>query len=180
MPTPERPEPAARLTFAATALAVALLGGCQSTPPGPDAVARDAASSVAVVRALGFTETADGGWLLNLSESILFDVNSDELRADTKERIARMAQDLLRAGVGRLRVEGHTDNYGTRAHNLELSRRRAEAVAQAFVAHGFPPDAVERRGLAFDFPIASNASAEGRARNRRVAVMVAAEDLAPR
>jgi outer membrane protein OmpA-like peptidoglycan-associated protein len=138
------------------------------------------AGPVTTVRALGFTESADGGWLINLSEAIVFGVNRDELTPETEQRLAQMAQDLLRAGVRRLRIEGHTDSSGTRAYNLELSQRRADVVAQAFIASGFAPDAIERRGLAFDFPVASNATAEGRARNRRVTVMVASEELASR
>lgn len=182
MPTRELPEPRARrwrLPAAALA-ALALLAACQ-TPPKPEAsAAPSAAPPTAAVRALGFSESADGVWLISLSDAILFGVNRDELTPETQQRLAQMAQDLLRAGVRRLRIEGHTDNSGTRAYNVELSQRRADVVAQAFVASGFSPDAIERRGLAYDFPIASNATVEGRARNRRVTVMVAAEELASR
>jgi outer membrane protein OmpA-like peptidoglycan-associated protein len=170
-----------RLASAACVAAATILAACQSAPP----VAGEAlqtpvtrASQIETVRALGFSEATDGGWLINLSDAILFDVDRDRLTTETEARIAKMARDLQRAGVHRLRIEGHTDHYGARAYNLELSLRRAETVAQAFIANGFPSDAIERRGHAFDFPVAPNATADGRARNRRVTVMVAADDLA--
>lgn len=169
------------LASAACLAAAAVLSACQSAPPvegAPSPAPATRATQIETVRALGFSETSDGGWLINLSEAILFGVDRDRLSPETEARIAKMAQDLQRAGVRRLRIEGHTDSYGARAYNLELSLRRAETVAQAFVANGFPSEAIERRGHAFDFPVAPNATAEGRARNRRVTVMVAADDLA--
>jgi outer membrane protein OmpA-like peptidoglycan-associated protein len=169
------------LAASACLAAAAILAACQSAPPVADAPPRTPvarATQIETVRALGFSETADGGWLINLSEAILFGVDRDRLTPETEARIAKMAQDLQRAGVHRLRIEGHTDNYGARAYNVELSLRRAETVAQAFVANGFPSDAIERRGHAFDFPVAPNATGDGRARNRRVTVMVAADELA--
>jgi len=159
------------------------LAACQTAPTAPPSMPEPPAptrsSQIDAVRELGFAETADG-WLLSLPDAILFNVNSDTLTPDTQARIAKMAQDLLRAGVRRLRIEGHTDNLGNRTYNMELSKRRADAVAQAFVANGFAPDAIERRGMAFDYPVASNATPDGRGRNRRVTVMVASEDLASR
>lgn len=180
-PAPRRPARAAA-GLCAAALALALLAACQTAPPArPEAAAPpDRAMQIETVRALGFTESSEGGWLINLSEAIVFGVNRDELTPEMQARIAQMAQELLRAGVRRLRVEGHTDRFGTRTYNVELSQRRADVVAQAFIANGFAPDAVERRGLGYDFPIASNATAEGRARNRRVTVMVASEEIALR
>jgi outer membrane protein OmpA-like peptidoglycan-associated protein len=85
-----------------------------------------------------------------------------------------MARELRKVGIERIRVEGHTDNLGSRSHNLELSRRRAEVVAQAFVASGFPDAGIERKAWGFAHPAASNDSPEGRALNRRVAIVVVA------
>jgi outer membrane protein OmpA-like peptidoglycan-associated protein len=170
---------AAAALLGAAALALAACQTAPTAPPMPEPTAPTRASQIDAVRELGFAETGDG-WLLSLPDAILFNVNSDTLTPETQTRIATMAQDLLRAGVKRLRIEGHTDNLGNRTYNTELSRRRADAVAQAFVANGFAPDAIERRGMAFDFPVASNATPDGRGRNRRVTVMVASEDLAAR
>ena len=180
---PRKPSSPGRRALTALLGAGALtLAACQTAPTAPPAAPAaepSRASQIDAVRELGFSETGDG-WLLSLPDAILFNVDSDTLTPATEARIATMARDLLRAGVRRLRIEGHTDNLGNRAYNVELSKRRADAVAQAFVANGFAPDAIERRGMAFDYPVASNATPDGRGRNRRVTVMVASEDLASR
>jgi outer membrane protein OmpA-like peptidoglycan-associated protein len=133
---------------------------------------------VAALRSLGFAETEEG-WTLNLAVPILFDVDSDELKPQPRQAIGDMARKLREVGVERIRIEGHTDNLGSRAHNVELSRRRAEVVAREFIAHGFPDKTIARRGWGFVHPAASNDSPEGRASNRRVAIVVVASDPAP-
>jgi outer membrane protein OmpA-like peptidoglycan-associated protein len=67
-----------------------------------------------------------------------------------------------------VRVEGHTDNKGTAAYNLDLSRRRAAAVAEYLVQHGIDRKRLVSAGYGFERPIADNATALGRAKNRRV------------
>ena len=69
-------------------------------------------------------------------------------------------------------MRGHTDNVGTRDYNLGLSKRRADAVAKVLTEGGFPADRVEATGLGYSVPLADNATAEGRARNRRVVIIV--------
>ncbi len=186
---PRKPASPHRRALAALLGAAALaLAACQSTPTTPMMPAAPEptrASQIEAVRDLGFTETTDG-WLLSLPDAILFNVNSDTLTPETQARIAKMADDLLRAGVRRLRIEGHTDNYGNRSYNVELSKRRADAVAQAFVANGFAPDAIERRGMAFDFPVAPNTTPDGRDNpqgrqlNRRVQILIGVPGTQPK
>jgi outer membrane protein OmpA-like peptidoglycan-associated protein len=74
--------------------------------------------------------------------------------------------------IGRVRVEGHTDSVGKRAYNVALSRRRAEAVVKALVARGVTAERLVSEGVGPDRPVADNATAEGRARNRRVELRV--------
>ncbi len=74
--------------------------------------------------------------------------------------------------IARVDIQGHTDNRGDRATNLELSSRRARAVRTYLVDHGVAPERVEAHGLGPDRPIASNARSEGRATNRRVEVHI--------
>ena len=71
-----------------------------------------------------------------------------------------------------IRIEGHTDSVGAAETNLALSEQRAMAVRDALVGLGVDASRVTTIGLGEDFPIASNDDAEGRARNRRVDVIL--------
>lgn len=70
--------------------------------------------------------------------------------------------------VGRIRVEGHTDNVGPPAMNLRLSRERAESVRDALVARGVRRDRLRTEGYGESHPVAPNRTRAGRAKNRRV------------
>jgi outer membrane protein OmpA-like peptidoglycan-associated protein len=70
-----------------------------------------------------------------------------------------------------LEVEGHTDSTGSKAHNLDLSKRRAQSVATWLVAHGFKGIAIAA-GYGSEKPIATNKTKQGRAENRRVEFFV--------
>jgi outer membrane protein OmpA-like peptidoglycan-associated protein len=69
-------------------------------------------------------------------------------------------------------VEGHSDSKGNKDHNLELSARRAEAVRTYLVSQGVNSSRISSQGLGFSRPIAPNKTAEGRANNRRVEIVV--------
>ena len=75
-----------------------------------------------------------------------------------------------------VRVEGHTDNRGTATYNLDLSRRRAAAVLEYLVQHGVSRKRLVSAGYGFERPIADNATALGRAKNRRVEFRVLGDD----
>lgn len=147
-----------------------VLVACSTTPaPSPaPAVKTDRTSAL---RAIGFERT-DEGFVLNLSDSLMFDSASDVLSASARSALAKLAGDLKALEISRLRLYGHTDNTGSADFNRELSTRRAEAVAREMASHGFGNDQLERRGFASERPIATNATPEGRAQNRRVAVIV--------
>jgi outer membrane protein OmpA-like peptidoglycan-associated protein len=69
-------------------------------------------------------------------------------------------------------VEGHADSQGAAEYNQELSQRRAEAVRTYLVSRGISAERVSAQGFGLTRPIADNASAEGRANNRRVEIVV--------
>lgn len=73
-----------------------------------------------------------------------------------------------RPEIQQVRVEGHTDSHGTDVYNQKLSERRAQTVAQYLTSHGIPADRVSAVGMGEVKPIADNATAAGRAQNRRV------------
>ena len=72
----------------------------------------------------------------------------------------------------KIRVEGHTDSSGEADSNLQLSDQRAQAVREALISLGVASDRITATGMGEDFPIASNDDEEGRARNRRVDVIL--------
>lgn len=72
----------------------------------------------------------------------------------------------------KIRVEGHTDSSGEAEENIQLSQLRADAVRQALIDLGVAEDRITSEGMGEDFPIASNEDQEGRARNRRVDVIL--------
>jgi outer membrane protein OmpA-like peptidoglycan-associated protein len=100
---------------------------------------------------------------------VYFDTGSAALRPESSVMIARVA-DLLKARPDWLiTIEGHTDNIGTAASNLTLSQRRADAVRAALVeTYQTPADHLTAIGFGQTQPVETNATIEGRARNRRV------------
>lgn len=83
----------------------------------------------------------------------------------TLEQIAKLLEDN---GDLRVLVVGHTDNVGAFEYNRALSQRRAEAVVADLVAKGIAPERLFPVGVSFASPIATNATEDGRAKNRRV------------
>ncbi|WP_265468757.1 OmpA family protein [Arenimonas daejeonensis] len=78
----------------------------------------------------------------------------------------------LRGGGGAISIEGHTDSQGADAANQALSQRRAEAVRRVLEDAGLPSARLSASGRGESAPVADNATAEGRARNRRVEIIV--------
>jgi outer membrane protein OmpA-like peptidoglycan-associated protein len=74
--------------------------------------------------------------------------------------------------VQRLEVQGHTDNRGTPAHNLQLSQQRAETVVRWLVGFGIEPARLEAKGYGDERPLVPNLTTENRARNRRVQFII--------
>jgi outer membrane protein OmpA-like peptidoglycan-associated protein len=126
---------------------------------------------VGALRGLGFQEE-EGGWGLNFDSRLLFDSNTSSLSRQSRETIARMVKVLKTIGVDQLRVEGYTDDRGDYLYNEKLSLRRAQAVAREIERNGLPYSQITVKGFGEDNPIGDNKSKEGRAQNRRVAVIV--------
>jgi outer membrane protein OmpA-like peptidoglycan-associated protein len=104
-----------------------------------------------------------------IAHGILFDTASDRLKPESAPAIQSIAKGLEINPNLRLLIEGHTDSAGNAAANLDLSRRRAEAVKVVLVAQ-FKVDAARltTAGLGSTKPIDSNDTPQGRAQNRRV------------
>lgn len=100
---------------------------------------------------------------------INFATGSAAVPSDADEPLGVAARMIASLPPGtRFLIIGHTDNVGDTAANLVLSRRRAQAVRAALIAHGAPPAALLAHGLGDSRPIADNSSEAGRFRNRRI------------
>jgi outer membrane protein OmpA-like peptidoglycan-associated protein len=100
---------------------------------------------------------------------IYFDFNKDTLKPESEPVLKQIVQAMTDNPTWKLTVEGHTDNIGGDAYNLDLSKRRAAAVKQALVTrYHISPDRLSNDGFGASRPVESNDTLEGRARNRRV------------
>lgn len=101
---------------------------------------------------------------------INFDVDSDALRPDAEPALKQILEALSERPGLAITIEGHTDSDGTDAHNLDLSKRRAESVAAWLKAGGIEASRLHPVGKGASEPIAENATDAGKAANRRVEI----------
>jgi outer membrane protein OmpA-like peptidoglycan-associated protein len=100
---------------------------------------------------------------------IYFDFNKDTIKPESEKVLKEIVQAMTDNPTWKLTVEGHTDNIGGDAYNLDLSKRRAAAVKQALVTrYHIAPDRLSTDGFGASRPVDTNDTLEGRARNRRV------------
>lgn len=102
------------------------------------------------------------------NRTIEFEPASAVLRPAGQQILNEMAAALLQLRGRRVALIGHTDALGGRPANVSLSLARAQAVKEHLVARGVPADSLSTSGMGPDQPVASNATEEGRARNRRI------------
>lgn len=149
---------------------LALLSACQSTPVSKSPFN---AAQIAVLTEQGFRQT-DEGWELSFTDKLLFDFNASNLTSSSRLAIQKISAALLQVDITHMQIEGHTDNEGKEAYNNKLSVARASMVANAMAAAGVPRANLVIRGLGMSKPVASNATREGQAENRRVSIIVSA------
>jgi OmpA-OmpF porin, OOP family len=102
-------------------------------------------------------------------DRIEFDTNKATIRPESDEILQAVFRVLSEnPQLERVRVEGHTDNRGSRAHNVDLSQRRARSVVEWLVGKGIPAARLLSAGFGPDRPVDSNDTDNGRQNNRRV------------
>lgn len=110
--------------------------------------------------------------VVTMSESIVFDLNSAALKQQSMQTLDQIADVMNNNPESDILVKGHTDSSGAEKYNQELSERRANAVRNYLIAKGVAPDRITAIGFGMTMPVASNDTAEGRERNRRVEIEI--------
>jgi outer membrane protein OmpA-like peptidoglycan-associated protein len=119
------------------------------------------------------TQTPDGDSILvNLPDGVTFAVDSTEISPGFRTTLDQISNSLVQYPNSLIDVMGHTDSTGSDAYNEDLSKRRADAVAGYLTMRGVSRARIETIGYGERYPIADNATAEGRARNRRVEIRI--------
>ncbi len=168
----------------------AVIGGLTGAAAG-QLIGRDTRSTAAVGGAVGTQMEAqerelrrslagtgadirnDGTQLrVTLPESVTFPTASAVVAPGFRPALRSVSQSLQRYPNSSVRVVGHTDNVGTAAFNNQLSQERALSVARELIGNGTSAGRISVSGRGFYEPIASNASAQGRAENRRVEIVI--------
>jgi outer membrane protein OmpA-like peptidoglycan-associated protein len=160
-----------RRALAAAVLGAALAAGCASSTNK---------QLETELGASGFETRVDDRGVTVLVTDVLFDFDSDALTEAGTASVAKIAEIVKRlAPQHELICEGHADARGTEAYNFELSLRRARRVADALAGAGVPTELISAQGLGETRPLAKEVKPdgsddpEGRARNRRVEVVIA-------
>ena len=116
------------------------------------------------------------GIKVTFDNGILFGFNSSKLGNDAKASLNKFANSLLNNPQTDVQIYGHTDNVGTRAANEKVSAARATEVMNYLTNAGVAKSRLTSRGLAYDYPVASNDTEAGRAQNRRVEIYITANE----
>ena len=118
------------------------------------------------------TQTPDGsGILVNLPD-VTFAVDSTAISPQMRAVLDDVAASMVQYPQSLIDVMGHTDSTGSDSYNIDLSRRRAESVANYLTSRGVARTRIETVGYGEQYPIADNSTDAGRAQNRRVEIRI--------
>lgn len=131
-----------------------------------DMLARLAAANAAAVK------EEPRGTVITLSGGVLFASNKSQLLPGAQNSLTQVAEAIKTQDDKKVLIEGHTDSRGSDATNQALSKARADSVASFLISQGVPSDRITTAGLGPSRPVADNNSAEGRANNRRVEIVI--------
>lgn len=153
--------------FVCTGLVALMLAACQTTPTPP----AYSGPTLAI-------EQSERGVQIFLPSNALFESGKSSLNPSLAgPYIERLAQLLNGKTANRIALEGHTDTIGTLNFNQQLSEARALSIKTGLVKAGVAAERMDTVGFAFNRPVASNATEEGRQLNRRVEVIILGEKV---
>lgn len=118
------------------------------------------------------TDQTARGLVVSLSGGILFDTGKSELKEGAKITLAKLAGILLMMGESKAQIEGHTDATGSAETNDKLSLARANSVMSFLAEQGVEAGRMTAAGLGSTRPVAENDTADNRAKNRRVEIVL--------
>jgi outer membrane protein OmpA-like peptidoglycan-associated protein len=116
-------------------------------------------------------EQSARGLVLTISGSVLFASGKSQILPTAQERLRSVAE-ALKDDQRPILIVGHTDSTGKTDMNQQLSEKRADAVKKFLIQRGIPDERLRTMGMGESEPVASNASPEGRANNRRVEIIL--------
>jgi outer membrane protein OmpA-like peptidoglycan-associated protein len=120
----------------------------------------------------GIDVTQQGdGILVNLPD-VTFAVDSTAISGGFQASLDKVAQSMIQYPNSLIDVYGHTDSTGSEAYNMDLSKRRADAVGRYLIGRGVSSSRIQTQGMGENYPVADNTTPEGRALNRRVEVKI--------
>jgi outer membrane protein OmpA-like peptidoglycan-associated protein len=122
---------------------------------------------------LALVTEEDRGLVCTLSGDALFTVNTSKLTLASQHILEQVTQALMATKERKLTVEGHTDSRGSSSHSRMFSQHRADAVRTYIIECGYPGNLIVAEGFGIDKPVADNVTIGGRAKNRRVEIIVA-------
>lgn len=114
------------------------------------------------------TKRTENGLIVQLKNDILFDTGSAALKPEAVDQLGKLGDIIAKYSDDRVRIEGYTDSSGSNKTNEELSLRRASAVKEVLVGRGVQEKQITALGMGETQPVADNATAAGRSKNRRV------------
>ena len=130
------------------------------------------ADAMAALAKLAAVKEEERGLVITLSGSVLFTSDQSTLMPGSQSRLDQVAAALIASSPRSVVVEGFTDSQGTDQYNIDLSQRRAEAVRDYLVQRGVDAASIQAHGIGEARPVADNTTAEGRANNRRVEIIL--------
>jgi outer membrane protein OmpA-like peptidoglycan-associated protein len=133
---------------------------------------RKAALALASLAEIAKVKEESRGVVITLSGSVLFATGKSDLLPIAQDKLNQVAKALNDQGFKAIVVQGYTDSVGSAADNDRLSLRRAQSVRDYLVTRGVPSEKATAEGKGASNPVADNKTADGRAENRRVEIVV--------
>ncbi len=158
-------------------LLAAFLAGCsQPTVPDPDAQSSAAPSDDSMSEQAPMDDDGMGGGEFfdddeaAMTMIIYFDFDQSELRAEYADVLARHASGLSNSSRTSLRLEGHTDERGSREYNIGLGERRSQSVRRMLLIQGAATDQISTVSFGEERPVAFGSDEDAFQQNRRVEI----------